>query len=73
MTQAASGKSPIGSSQLLVGQDLRGRWLVQDAAGLVEGRFVSRETALGFARAERDILHATIVLADAPLIGRIFS
>jgi hypothetical protein len=57
---------------LLVGQDRRGRWLVQDDAGLIEGRFISRETAIGFARAEQAALHASIVLAQAPVVGRLF-
>jgi hypothetical protein len=59
------------SSLLLVGQDKRGRWLVQDTAGRIEGHFLSRETALHFARAERDLLHATVRFADAPLTARV--
>jgi len=59
------------SSLLLVGQDERGRWLVQDTAGRVEGRFRSRETALGFARSECDLFHGRIELAQAPLTARI--
>ncbi|WP_019834366.1 hypothetical protein [Sphingomonas sp. PR090111-T3T-6A] len=59
------------SSLLLVGQDERGRWLVQDTAGRVEGRFRSRETALGFAKSECDLFHGRIELVEAPLIARI--
>jgi len=38
---------------LWVGQDREGHWLVQENHGLMEGRFVSREAAWQFARAER--------------------
>lgn len=38
---------------LWVGQDRDGHWLVQENHGLMEGRFVSREAAWQFARAER--------------------
>lgn len=56
---------------LLVGQDLKGHWLVQDTTGYLEGCFVSRATALGFARSECAMLHATMRMADAPLVPRI--
>jgi len=42
-----------GSTILWVGQDREGHWLVQESHGLMEGRFVSREAAWQFARAER--------------------
>jgi hypothetical protein len=54
---------------LKVGQDSAGHWLVQDNGGTLEGRFVSRAAAIGFARSE---LHsfpaATILMAATPLI-----
>jgi len=56
---------------LTVGQDGVGRWLVQDEAGLIEGLFRTRETALGFARSERDIHRATIAISAAPLTARL--
>jgi hypothetical protein len=62
---------PDRSAILLVGQDIKGHWLVQDRIGRLEGCFVSRETALGFARAECGMLHATVQLADSPLTPRI--
>jgi hypothetical protein len=58
---------PDWSSVLRVGQDARGRWLVQDTVGRIEGLFKTRETALGFARSECDLLHATIEISDTPL------
>ena len=61
---------PDWSSILFVGQDRRGRWLVQDTVGRIEGIFTSRDTALSFARSERDILHASIEYSDAPLTAR---
>jgi hypothetical protein len=62
---------PQWSSLLLVGQDERERWLVQDTVGRVEGCFRSRETALGFAKSECDLFHGRIEIARAPLIARI--
>ena len=56
---------------LFVGQDLKGHWLVQDTVGRLEGCFVSRDTALGFARSECAMLHATMRMADAPIIPHI--
>ena len=64
----AADQSPI----LFVGQDTKGHWLVQDRAGHLEGCFISRATAIGFARAESTMLHATVQLADAPLTARAF-
>ena len=64
----ARDQNPI----LLVGQDRKGHWLVQDMAGHMEGCFISRETAIRFARAECGLLHATVQLADAPLTTRAF-
>lgn len=57
---------------LKVGQDRAGHWLVQDDGGTLEGRFVSRTAAIGFARGE---LHAfpggAIVMAATPLVPTI--
>lgn len=50
-----------------VGQDHAGHWLVQDAAGKLESRFTSRGAALSFAHAEREIYHASLEIAVAPL------
>ena len=52
---------------LRVGQDLRGRWLVQDSAGLIEGCFTSHESALRFAKAECDIFHCGYEISVTPL------
>jgi hypothetical protein len=56
---------------LIVGQDLHGRWLVQDRHGLIEGFFRSRETALDFARSESEIHSAEIEISALPLMSRL--
>jgi hypothetical protein len=71
MIISRDSQPPDRSPILFVGQDVKGHWLVQDKSGQLEGCFVSRETALGFARAECDMLHATLQLADTPLTPRI--
>lgn len=53
---------------IYVGQDTAGHWLVQDSGRNMEGRFVSRTAALSFAKAERQIYHASLELASAPLV-----
>jgi hypothetical protein len=56
---------------LTVGQDVRGRWLVQDADGLIEGFFQSQASALGFARSESEIYHARVELSAKPLVSHL--
>ncbi len=57
---------------LLVGQDAHGHWLVQEQEGVLEGRFVSRDAALSFARWERHAYgRARIELAAEPLVPRL--
>lgn len=58
-------------SVLMVGQDLSGRWLVQDTEGLIEGRFQSRDTALGFARSESEIHHLPVTISTTPLTSHL--
>lgn len=53
---------------IYVGQDTAGHWLVQDSGGKLEGRFVSRSAALRFAEDERQIYHAAVEMAPAPLV-----
>lgn len=53
---------------IYVGQDRAGHWLVQDNGRKLEGRFVSRGAALGFARDECAIYHATMEMAAGPLV-----
>ena len=53
---------------IYVGQDVAGHWLVQDSARRLEGRFVSFAAAMSYARAERDIYHAEVAVAQAPLV-----
>jgi hypothetical protein len=55
----------------MVGQDSRGRWLVQDAEGLIEGHFQSRDTALRFARSESEIHHVPVAISDTPLTSHL--
>lgn len=52
---------------LYVGQDISGHWLVQDSARKIEGRFVSYGAAMSYARGERDVYHAKVEVASAPL------
>jgi hypothetical protein len=57
---------------LNVGQDAAGHWLVQDSAGLLEGRFISLDAAIGFARSEgRGIPGVQIAVVATPLISQI--
>lgn len=54
---------------ITVGQDRAGHWLVQAGAGQLEGRFVSRVAALGFARDARASLPgARIEHVTTPLV-----
>ncbi|MCC2975620.1 hypothetical protein LK533_02890 [Sphingomonas sp. PL-96] len=53
---------------IYVGQDEAGHWLVQDSGKKLEGRFVSRTAAFHFAEAERQIYHARLEVAAAPLV-----
>lgn len=53
---------------IYVGQDRAGHWLVQDKCRRLEGRFVSYAAAMSYARDERDIYHARIEVASAPLV-----
>ena len=55
---------------LQVGQDRRGRWMVQENHGLIEGLFIPRDAALHFARLERHAFPgATVELTSEPLIS----
>jgi len=54
---------------LKVGQDAAGHWLVQESGGRLEGRFISFDAAMHFARAERHAFPgAVIVIATTPLV-----
>jgi len=53
---------------LRVGQDRDGHWIVQEAEGLLEGLFRSREAAIRFAMSEcRAFPGSRMVLATDPL------
>lgn len=59
---------------LRVGQDGRGRWIVQESRGLLEGIFISRAAALHFAQLERHAFPgARIELADTALTSNLAS
>ncbi|MGA1797705.1 hypothetical protein VH567_02875 [Sphingomonas sp. 4RDLI-65] len=59
-------------STLNVGQDAAGHWLVQESRGLLEGRFISFEAAMAFARAERHgFPGAGISVLSSPLVPQI--
>lgn len=53
---------------IYVGQDKAGHWLVQDSRKRLEGRFVSYGAAMSYAQAERQIYHASVEIASAPLV-----
>lgn len=59
---------PDEPATIYVGQDSAGHWLVQDSGHRLEGRFVSREAAIGFARGECRMHHACLCMATAPLV-----
>ncbi|OJU22420.1 MAG: hypothetical protein BGN95_09510 [Sphingomonas sp. 66-10] len=72
MIAAINSEPDQRGSILLVGQDKAGHWLVQAQQGGLEGRFVSRDAAFAFARAERrSIPGATIELAVQPMISAV--
>ncbi|GHH23826.1 hypothetical protein GCM10008023_35260 [Sphingomonas glacialis] len=72
MTASLNPEPDQARPVLKVGQDRAGHWLVQDSGGALEGRFVSRAAAIGFARSE---LHAfagaVIEMAASPLVATI--
>ena len=52
-----------------VGQDKAGHWLAQESGGRMEGRFVSFNAALHFARAERyGFPGADVVVVSDPIV-----
>lgn len=57
------------ASVIYAGQDIASHWLVQETRDRLEGRFISSETAMGFARAEvRAFPGARVALADQLLV-----
>ncbi len=63
-----SNPEPDEAATIHVGQDSAGHWLVQDSGHRLEGRFVSREAAIGYARGECRMRHARLCMAIAPLV-----
>lgn len=59
---------PDEPTTIYVGQDAAGHWLVQDSGHRLEGRFVSRDAAIGYARGECRMHHACLCMATAPLV-----
>lgn len=55
---------------ILVGQDDRGRWVVEENHGLVEGAFRTKDDAIRFAQAERDQFPDAIVMVTQAQICR---
>lgn len=69
MLSAISAEPDPSSLTIFVGRDAAGHWLVQGCKGQLEGRFISREAAWAFARAEaRGVAGARLVSALHPLI-----
>ncbi len=52
MISAISAEPDPSGSIIFVGRDAAGHWLVQGCKGHLEGRFISRDAAWTFARAE---------------------
>lgn len=59
---------PDEPATIYVGQDAAVHWLVQDSGHRLEGRFVSRDAAIGYARGECRMHHACLCMATAPLV-----
>lgn len=55
-------------SVLYVGQDRAGHWLVQESHGLLEGRFISSQAALRFARGEVHAFPSATIVFTADCI-----
>lgn len=69
MLSAISAEPDPSILTIFVGRDAAGHWLVQGCKGQLEGRFISREAAWAFARAEaRGVPGARLVSALHPLI-----
>jgi hypothetical protein len=58
-----SNASPLPSPRLIVGQDHRGRWVVQDRLGLCGGWFVDRAEAIHYAMFETGGAPRAVLLA----------
>jgi hypothetical protein len=72
--ESGSSEPPSTEHILLVGQDRRGRWMVQENHGLIEGVFISRDTAVHFANCERHAFPgARVEFAGAPLASMLAS
>jgi hypothetical protein len=66
--EPVSTEPPSSEHILLVGQDIRGRWMVQENHGLIEGIFISRDAAVHFAYCERHAFPGgRVEIADVPL------
>jgi hypothetical protein len=65
---SASNPEPDPSDPILyVGQDTAGHWLVQLSSKQMEGRFVSFTAAMRYAQSERQVYHAAVEIASAPI------
>jgi len=61
--------APDPCERILVGQDQKGRWLVQENQGRTETHCISRDAALRFAHWERHAhTHAVIEIVTEPLV-----
>ena len=69
MPSEASPEPDPATIVIHVGEDRAGHWLVQDSAKRMEGRFVSRTSAMIYAEAERQIYHAEVAMAATPLVA----
>ena len=60
----------VAAPTFLVGHDPDGHWLAVETHGMGGGIFVSREAALGYARAESCHRPGGVVLASTPITLR---
>jgi hypothetical protein len=60
-TISSLARQQAGAPCLLLGQNARGLWVVQESAGRKGGLFLSREAALRFARLEGTRAHFAVV------------
>jgi len=69
MTQSKQAEPPSRERRpvLLVGQDRRGNWVVQEQSGDCGGLFVSRDAALRFVRDENRDQRGTVVMISGIL------
>lgn len=69
MTEAKQAEPPscLQFPLLMVGQDRRGNWVVQDPSGVRGGLFAGRDAALRYVRSENGDRPRAFVMVSGPL------